>query len=98
MACGAAVPGMKSGMVTVAIVSPGYMGTGLGTALRAGGARVVTTTAGRSARTRRLAEALEVLPSLTAVLAAADVVLSVTPPAQALAAATDIAAAARAAG
>src|SRR5690242_14961517 len=85
-------------MVTVGIVSPGHMGTGLGGALRAGGARVVATTAGRSARTRRLAEGLELLPGLTEVVEAADVVLSVTPPGQALDAARSIAEAARRTG
>ena len=83
-------------MTTVAIVSPGFMGAGLGSALRAGGARVVVTVEGRSARTRRLAEqaGLEILPTLHDVVAAADVILSVTPPADALAAATAIAASA----
>jgi 3-hydroxyisobutyrate dehydrogenase-like beta-hydroxyacid dehydrogenase len=81
-------------MVTVAIVSPGHMGAGLGGALRGGGARVVATTAGRSERTRRLAAGLEVLPNLDEVIMVADVVLSVTPPAQALPVAHSIAAAA----
>jgi 3-hydroxyisobutyrate dehydrogenase-like beta-hydroxyacid dehydrogenase len=87
-------------MVTVAIVSPGYMGAGLGWALREGGARVVATAQGRSARTRRLAEeaGLELLPSLFDVVAVADVVLSVTPPGHALAAAQTIANAARESG
>jgi 3-hydroxyisobutyrate dehydrogenase-like beta-hydroxyacid dehydrogenase len=84
-------------MTTVAIVSPGFMGAGLGWALREGGARVVATLERRSARTRGLAEqaGLELLPTLADVLAAADIVLSVTPPGQALAAAQQIAAAAR---
>jgi 3-hydroxyisobutyrate dehydrogenase-like beta-hydroxyacid dehydrogenase len=68
------------------------MGAGLGLALRNGGARVVATTAGRSARTARLAGGLELLPTLADVVAAADVVLSVTPPGRALAAARAIAA------
>jgi 3-hydroxyisobutyrate dehydrogenase-like beta-hydroxyacid dehydrogenase len=87
-------------MVTVAIVSPGHMGAGLGWALRTGGARVVATVEGRSARTRRLAGAagLELLPSLLDVVAVADVVLSVTPPGQAPAAARNIAGAARECG
>lgn len=85
-------------MVTVGIVSPGHMGAGLGGALRSGGARVVATTAGRSERTRRLAEGLELLADLDEVIAVADVVLSVTPPAQALGAAHGIAAAARRTG
>ncbi|GIE98531.1 NAD(P)-dependent oxidoreductase [Paractinoplanes rishiriensis] len=85
-------------MTTVGIVSPGHMGAGLGSALRAGGARVVATVDGRSPRTARLAEGLELLPDLTEVVRAADVVLSVTPPGQAQPAASAIAAAARAAG
>jgi 3-hydroxyisobutyrate dehydrogenase-like beta-hydroxyacid dehydrogenase len=75
--------GRTSSMVTVGIVSPGQMGSALGAALRDGGARVVTTLAGRSARTVRLAAGLETLPTLAEVVAAADVVLSVTPPAAA---------------
>jgi 3-hydroxyisobutyrate dehydrogenase-like beta-hydroxyacid dehydrogenase len=87
-------------MSTVAIVSPGYMGAGLGWALREGGARVVATVRGRSDRTRRLAEqaGLELLPTLFDVVAIADVVLSVTPPGQAVAAAQTIANAARESG
>ncbi len=87
-----------TGMVTVAIVSPGHMGTGLGAALRSGGARVVATTAGRSERTRRLAQGLDLLAGLDEVVAAADVVLSVTPPGQALDAAHTVAEAARRTG
>lgn len=81
-------------MTTVGIVSAGYMGAGLGWALRTGGARVVTAVAGRSARTARLAAeaGLEVLPGLADVVRAADVVLSVTPPAEAVRAAAAIAA------
>lgn len=87
-------------MTTVGIVSPGYMGAGLGWALREGGARVVATVRGRSARTSRLAEdaGLELLPELSDVLTAADVVLSVTPPSQALATAQTIAQVARESG
>jgi 3-hydroxyisobutyrate dehydrogenase-like beta-hydroxyacid dehydrogenase len=87
-------------MSTVAIVSPGYMGAGLGWALREGGARVVATVRGRSERTRRLAEkaGIELLPALFDVVAIADVVLSVTPPGQAVAAAQTIANAARESG
>ena len=87
-------------MSVVGIVSPGFMGAGLGWALRQGGVRVVATVAGRSARTRRLAEeaGLELLPHLFDVLASAEVVLSVTPPGQALAAAQTIANIARESG
>ncbi|XVU23755.1 DUF1932 domain-containing protein [Actinoplanes sp. CA-054009] len=82
-------------MPTVAIVSAGFMGSGLGGALLSGGARVVTTLDGRSPRSRRLAEAagLEILPTLADAVAVADVVLSVTPPAAAVDAARAIAAA-----
>jgi 3-hydroxyisobutyrate dehydrogenase-like beta-hydroxyacid dehydrogenase len=76
------------------------MGAGLGWALREGGARVVATVRGRSERSRRLAgeAGLELLPGLFDVLAIADVVLSVTPPGQALAAAQTIANVARESG
>jgi 3-hydroxyisobutyrate dehydrogenase-like beta-hydroxyacid dehydrogenase len=89
------VPGM-----TVGLVGAGHMGSGLGWALREGGARVVTTLDGRSPRTARLAAAagLEVLPTLTDLLREADVVLVVTPPGAARAAAADLATAARHAG
>jgi 3-hydroxyisobutyrate dehydrogenase-like beta-hydroxyacid dehydrogenase len=76
------------------------MGAGLGWALRAGGARVVATVDGRSARTARLAAAagVDLLPTLADVLRAAGVVLSVTPPGRALAAAESIAVASRRSG
>jgi 3-hydroxyisobutyrate dehydrogenase-like beta-hydroxyacid dehydrogenase len=69
-------------MTTVGLHGAGHMGAGLGWALREGGARVVTTLAGRSARTRKMvADAgLEPLDSLDAVVAAADVILTVVPP------------------
>jgi 3-hydroxyisobutyrate dehydrogenase-like beta-hydroxyacid dehydrogenase len=87
-------------MTTVGIVSPGYMGAGLGWALRAGGARVVATVDGRSARTARLATeaGVDLLPTLADVVGVADVVLSVTPPGQALAATDAIATASRRSG
>ncbi len=84
--------------MTVAIVSPGHMGSGLGWALQQGGARVVSTVEGRSARTARLGADLELLPTLRDVVAAADVVLIVTPPGAAIAAARSVAAAALATG
>ncbi len=56
-------------MTTVGIVSPGAMGSALGRAWRAGGARVVATVEGRSARTRDLAHGLELLPTLADVVA-----------------------------
>jgi 3-hydroxyisobutyrate dehydrogenase-like beta-hydroxyacid dehydrogenase len=72
------------------------MGSAVGAAYRAGGSRAVATVAGRSVRTRGLAEraGLELLPDLDAVVAASDVVLSIVPPGEAGATAAAIAAAA----
>jgi 3-hydroxyisobutyrate dehydrogenase-like beta-hydroxyacid dehydrogenase len=83
--------------VVVGIVSPGAMGSGLARALVAGGTRVVATVDGRSARTARLAGAsgAELLPALEDVVRAADVVLSIVPPAEARTVANAIAGAAR---
>jgi 3-hydroxyisobutyrate dehydrogenase-like beta-hydroxyacid dehydrogenase len=72
-------------MATVGIVSPGAMGSAVGGSLLRGGARVVTTIAGRSDRTARLAAeaGLELLLTVAGVVEAADVVLSIVPPDQA---------------
>jgi 3-hydroxyisobutyrate dehydrogenase-like beta-hydroxyacid dehydrogenase len=82
---------------TVAVVSPGAMGSAVADALARGGARVVATLAGRSERTARLAGAapLELLPDLRAVVREAGVVLSIVPPEAATAVAGDVARAAR---
>ena len=87
-------------MRTVGIVSAGAMGSAVGAAYRAGGARVVSTLAGRSERTRGLAEraGLELLDDLDAVVAHADLVLSIAPPDQAVSIAADLAAAAERTG
>ena len=87
-------------MQTVGIVSPGAMGSAVGAAYRAGGRRVVSTLAGRSERTRRLAEqaGLELLDDVDAVIAAADLVLSIAPPDQARSIAADLAASAERTG
>ena len=79
--------------MVIGIVSPGYMGSGLGWALRRGGARVVSTVEGRSARTGKLAleAGLELLPSLADVVRTAQIVLTVTPPGDALDAARSVA-------
>ncbi len=84
-------------MTTVGIVSPGAMGSAVGRMLAAGGARVVATVAGRSARTARLAAGLELLGSLEEVVGVADVVLSIVPPEPAPEVAAEIARAASAA-
>jgi len=68
-------------VTTIGIVSPGAMGSALGRAWAAGGARVVATVAGRSERTRGLAHGLELLPTLDDVVRASDLVVIVCPPA-----------------
>ena len=80
----------------IGMVGTGEMGSAVGAAYRTGGARVVASVAARSERSRRLAEAarLELLDSLDDVVAAADVVLSIVPPAAARDVALAIAAAA----
>jgi 3-hydroxyisobutyrate dehydrogenase-like beta-hydroxyacid dehydrogenase len=72
-------------VATVGIVSSGAMGSAVGGALLRGGARVVATLDGRSARTAGLAReaGLELMPGLADVVAAADIVLSIVPPAEA---------------
>jgi 3-hydroxyisobutyrate dehydrogenase-like beta-hydroxyacid dehydrogenase len=71
------------------------MGSAVGRTLRQGGASVVTTLEGRSGRTVGLAReaGLALLPDLDAVVAAADVVLSIAPPDQAESIADEVAAA-----
>ena len=80
----------------IGVVSAGAMGSAIGRVLRQGGAEVVTTVAGRSERTTRLAEeaGLECLPDLDAVVESADVVLSIAPPGEAEEIAGEIGAAA----
>jgi len=81
-------------VIAVGIVSPGAMGSAVGRVLSTGGARVVATLDHRSARTAQLAEGIELLPSLDAVVEASQVVLSIVPPGEALAVAEAVAAAA----
>ena len=79
-------------MQTIGIVSPGAMGSAVGAAYRASGRRVVATVAGRSERTQALAAqaGLELVADLDAVVGSADLVLSIAPPDQARAIATDL--------
>ena len=72
------------------------MGSAVGAAYLAAGNRVVTTVAGRSARTSGLAgkAGLELLPDLDAVVGECELVLSIVPPGEAGAAAGAIAEAA----
>jgi 3-hydroxyisobutyrate dehydrogenase-like beta-hydroxyacid dehydrogenase len=85
---------------TIAILSPGDMGHNVGKVLKKEGLRIITSLAGRSERTRGLAEAagFEDVGSVEAVAREADVILSIMPPDKALDAARDAAAAMKAAG
>ncbi len=85
---------------TVAIMTPGDMGHRVGAVLKAGGLRVVTCLEGRSERTRTLAAqaAIEDFDDDTALVRAADVMLSILVPAQAEALARRVAGALRGAG
>ena len=84
----------------IAILMPGDMGHGVGRALREHGQDVLTCLAGRSDRTRGLAEAAGVRDagSLVALCAEADMILSILPPDAALAQARAAVAAMQAAG
>ena len=80
---------------TIAILSPGDMGHAVGGVLGEQGFRVVTCLDGRSARTRGLAEkaGLEQLPTMTELVAASDLILSIVAPAGAMPLARAVAAA-----
>ncbi|WP_261557060.1 NAD(P)-dependent oxidoreductase [Frankia tisae] len=84
--------------VRVAIVSPGAMGSALGRGYVEGGARVLACVVGRSQRTRALAHGLELVDSLDDAVGAADIVLSVVPPGEAVAVARAIGRSAAATG
>ncbi|OGK78188.1 MAG: hypothetical protein A2W08_09255 [Candidatus Rokubacteria bacterium RBG_16_73_20] len=81
-------------MTTIGILHPGEMGSAVGAAARAGGARVLWASAGRGGATRARAAAagLEDAGTLAALVAASDVILSVCPPAAARAVAQAVAA------
>ncbi len=87
-------------MKTIAIISPGNMGHAVGRLLVRRGFDVVTSLAGRSARTRGLAAQAGIrdLGSVNALVAQTDLVLSILPPAAAVAAAQEVAAAMTASG
>jgi 3-hydroxyisobutyrate dehydrogenase-like beta-hydroxyacid dehydrogenase len=90
----------ESRVTRIGLIGAGSMGASLGWALAEGGEDVVTTLAGRSARTAELVRqaGLRVLPELDAVVATASVLLVITPPQAALDAATAIGAAVRRTG
>ena len=79
----------------VAILMPGDMGHAVGRVLREHGHDVVSCLGGRSERSRKLAMAAGIrdAESLASVVSQADMILSILPPASALAQATAVAAA-----
>jgi 3-hydroxyisobutyrate dehydrogenase-like beta-hydroxyacid dehydrogenase len=85
---------------TVAILSPGEMGSGVGTVLHQRGLRVLTCLAGRGAgsRERAAGAGFEDVPDLEALVRESQIVLSIVPPAVAGAVADQVAAAVRATG
>ena len=70
--------------LSVAVVAPGAMGAAVGRRLADHGARVLTLLAGRSAATRRRAEAAGMADADEAAIAEADLVLSIVPPGEAV--------------
>jgi 3-hydroxyisobutyrate dehydrogenase-like beta-hydroxyacid dehydrogenase len=87
-------------MRSVALISPGDMGQAVGALLVHGGVRVLTCVAGRSERTRSLARAggFTEIATLDALVRESELLLSIVPPAQAVAVARDVAAALGATG
>jgi 3-hydroxyisobutyrate dehydrogenase-like beta-hydroxyacid dehydrogenase len=85
---------------TVGILSPGDMGSGVGTVLHQHGLRVLTCLAGRGAdsRTRAAAAGFEEVADLDTLVRECDVLLSIIPPAVAGAVADQVAAAIRSTG
>lgn len=85
---------------TVAVVGTGDMGSAVGGALARAGYRVVTAGAGRSELSRRLATeaGIKDVGTLEAVVAQAQLVLSIVPPAAATTFAAEVVGAMRAAG
>ena len=79
---------------TIGILHPGEMGVTVGASARAGGARVLWASEGRSPQTRERAAAagLEDAMTLASLCAASGVILSVCPPHSALDLARDVAA------
>ena len=88
------------GLRTIAILSPGDMGHGIGMALVKRGFDVTTCLAGRSPRTRDLAEkaGMRDVPSLEDMVVQADLIMSILVPAQAVSVASAVAQAMRSTG
>ncbi|MBT6406980.1 MAG: NAD(P)-dependent oxidoreductase [Rhodospirillaceae bacterium] len=85
---------------TVAIVSPGDMGHNAGKAVKDEGLRIITCLSGRSERTRILSAkaGFADFPSLEEMIGAADLIVSIMPPSNALGAAQTMASAMKRAG
>ena len=92
--------GVEMGLETIAILSPGDMGHGVGKVLVERGYKVITCLAGRSRRTADLSAAAGILdvPSLEEMVAQADLITSILVPSQAVGVAREAADAMRAAG
>ena len=71
--------------MTVAVIAPGMMGAGVGGRLSSQGARVITLLEGRSAPTLARAAAAKMEAASEADAAAADIILSIVPPGEAVA-------------
>ncbi len=69
----------------IAVIAAGDMGAAVGARLAAQGCRVVTSLTGRSAASRARAEAAGMADASDAEIAAADMILSIVPPGDALA-------------
>ncbi len=80
--------------VTIGVLHPGEMGSGVAASAKAAGARVLWVSEGRGAATRKRAEAegLEDVGTLKQLAREAQVILSVCPPASAMDLAKDVAA------
>lgn len=81
-------------MTTIGLLHPGDMGSAVGAAARAGGARVLWSSEGRSGatRTRAQGEDLQDAATLAQLVSDSDIVLSVCPPASAADVAGEVAA------
>jgi L-threonate 2-dehydrogenase len=82
----------------VAVIAPGMMGSGVGGRLAQNGVEVRTLLAGRSAATVARAKAAGMIGASDDQIAAADIILSIVPPGEALGLAERLAPALRAAG
>jgi 3-hydroxyisobutyrate dehydrogenase-like beta-hydroxyacid dehydrogenase len=80
-------------MTTIAVIAPGAMGSAVGARLAGHGARVLTSLDGRRPESRARAEAAGMVHAADADLVAADLLLSIVPPADAEALARRLAAA-----